>query len=43
MVNKEAKGILLHGLNVYRGKVNNEFVGQAHKMEYVDALSALAA
>jgi alanine dehydrogenase len=34
---------LLHGLNVYHGKVTNEFVGQAHKMEYVDALSALAA
>jgi len=34
---------LLHGLNVYHGKVTNEFVGKAHNMDYVDALSALAA
>lgn len=34
---------LLHGLNVYHGKVTNEFVGKAHKMDYVDAEAALAA
>ena len=34
---------LLHGLNVHHGLVTNEFVGQAHKIDYVDALSALAA
>jgi alanine dehydrogenase len=34
---------LLNGLNVYRGKVTNEFVGKAHHMDYVDAESVLAA
>jgi alanine dehydrogenase len=39
----EANIHLLHGLNVYQGKVTNEFVGKAHEMDYVDALAALAA
>jgi alanine dehydrogenase len=34
---------LLHGLNVYHGKVTNEYVGKAHHMDYVDAESILAA
>ncbi len=34
---------LLHGLNVYHGKVTNESVGRAHEMEYVDPASVLAA
>jgi alanine dehydrogenase len=34
---------LLHGLNVYGGQVTNEFVGEAHHMEYVDPVGILAA
>jgi len=34
---------LLHGLNVYNGRITNEFVGKAHDMDYIDAESALAA
>ena len=34
---------LLHGLNVYRGQVTNEFVGKAHNMDYIDPVGLLAA
>ncbi|MBT4160886.1 MAG: alanine dehydrogenase [Gammaproteobacteria bacterium] len=34
---------LLHGLNVYHGKITNEQVGEAHGLEYVPAEKLLAA
>ncbi|HIG43596.1 MAG: alanine dehydrogenase [bacterium] len=34
---------LLQGLNVYHGRVTNEFVGAAHNMSYIDPAQAIAA
>ena len=34
---------LRHGLNVYRGKITNEFVSEAHGLEYVPAEQLIAA
>ena len=34
---------LLHGLNVFRGQVTNEFVSQAHHLPYIDPRKAIAA
>lgn len=34
---------LLNGLNVYHGQITNQFVGEAHHLEYVSAEQAIAA
>lgn len=34
---------LLHGLNVYQGKITNEFVGVAHNLDFIEPEHAIAA